>query len=124
MKIKFPVLVAAVLCSSLTAMADSVLTTMVDGVRETRELVKMTFDTADPASVTLHFADNSTLVADIALVNVAIDHSGQTAIDEVIAASKNLPGVYNLKGERVAETLDATLVPGVYINNGRKILVK
>ncbi len=124
MKIKFPALVALLMGSSLTAMADSVLTTMVDGVSETRELVKMTFDAADPATVTLHFADNSTLVADIALVNVAIDHTGGSAIDEVIAASKPLPGVYNLKGERVAETLDATLAPGVYINNGRKILVK
>lgn len=107
-----------------SAMADSALITVVDGVTETRELVKMTFETSTPEMVTLHFADNTTLVADISMVNVAIDHTGGSAIDEILAASKTLPGVYNLKGQRVAEELGAPLTPGVYITNGQKILVK
>lgn len=118
------VLAAVLAAGALTAGARTTVTTVVDGVSETRELVRMTFDKADPATVTLHFADNSTLAADIALVNVALDHTGTSAIDEIISVSERSSGVYNLKGQRVADTPDASLAPGVYITNGQKILVK
>lgn len=122
MKTRFVAFVAMLASGALCAMADSALTTVVDGVTETRELVSMTFP--DPETVTLHFADDSTLDADISLVTIALDHSGASAIGEVIAVSAKTPGVYNLKGQRVAESLDSSLAPGVYVAGGQKILVK
>lgn len=126
MRLKPLLTAAAALVWSLSAWADATVTTTVDGVAESRELVKMTFDDATPEYVTLHFADNSTLVADISLVNVAIDGtgSGQTAIDAIIADPSLVPsGVYNLKGQRMGDT-PSGLQPGVYIVNGQKIYVK
>ncbi|MCM1164173.1 MAG: hypothetical protein NC339_08000 [Muribaculaceae bacterium] len=106
-----------------TASADVTITTVVDGVTETRSLSSMTFDNADPTTVTLHFDDASTLVADISLVTVAIDYSGSTAIEDIVATSATQAGVWNLKGQRVADSLEG-LSTGVYITNGKKVLVK
>lgn len=116
---------AAMVACVAAVQAASTITTVVDGVAETRELVKMTFDQADPSAVTLHFADSSTLTADMELVSIALDHSGASDIDAIVNASLQASGVYNLKGQRVADSLDAPgLAPGLYITGGNKILIK
>ncbi|MDE6417636.1 MAG: hypothetical protein K2K49_00295 [Duncaniella sp.] len=116
-------MVAAVAACALAGRADSTLTTIVDGVPETRELVKMTLDPKDPDNVTLHFADASTLAADLSLVSVLFDHSGNSLVEEILATPELHPGVYNLKGQRLGDSADG-LMPGLYIVNGQKTLVK
>lgn len=123
MKTKIFMLAALLACGTLADRAESLLTTIVDGVPETRELARMTFDTKAPDTVTLHFADASTLDADISLVSLLYDHSGNSAIEEITAGPKTAPGVYNIKGQRVADTAEG-LTPGLYIINGQKAIVK
>lgn len=109
------------LLSGATALwADTKVVTTVNGTPETRELVKITFD---GDNVILNFADNTTDRADMSLVTVALTHDEQTAIDEIIADPSKANGVYNLKGQRVADTPEG-LAPGIYIVNGQKVLVK
>lgn len=113
--------VMAMFCGcSLAALADSTVTTTVDGQTDSRTLSKITFD---GNNVTLTFDDASTLTADMSLVSVALDHTNATALNELLNDSSKPSGVYNLKGQRIAET-PAGLEPGVYISNGQKILVK
>lgn len=117
-------MVAAVLAAgALAGRADSTVTTIVDGTPETRELVSMTLDPQDPDNVTLHFADASILKADLSLVNVLFDHSGNSLVEEILATPAEHPGVYNLKGQRLGDSADG-LAPGIYIVNGQKTLVK
>lgn len=49
-----------------------------------------------------------------------------TGIDAVTddAAQKAANGVYNMQGVRVADDMTATLPKGIYIVNGRKVIVK
>lgn len=123
MKTRLLMVAAAVAACALAGRADSTLTTIIDGVPETRELVKMTLDPKDPDNVTLHFADASTLAADLSLVSVLFDHSGNTKVEEILAAPELHPGVYNLKGQRLGNSVRG-LEPGLYIVNGQKTLVK
>lgn len=48
-----------------------------------------------------------------------------TGIEEVEKTSGNVNGpVYTITGIKVAENLDSSLHPGIYIQNGRKVIVK
>lgn len=105
---------------ALAVQADSKVVTTVNGTIETRELVRITFD---GDNVTLNFSDNSTLIADMSEVTVVLTHEEQSAIDEIIADPAKPTGVYNLKGQRVADTPEG-LKTGIYIVNGQKVLVK
>lgn len=113
-------LCALSVCGVLTAKADSTVATTVNGNHETRELVRITFD-GDYAI--LNFADNTTETADMSLVSVTLSHEDKTAIDEIIADPQKPRGVYNLRGQRIADTPDG-LKEGIYIVNGQKVLVK
>lgn len=113
-------LCALSVCGVLAAKADSTVVTTVNGNPETRELVRITFD-GDYAI--LNFADNTTETADMSLVSVTLSHEDKTAIDEIIADPKKTRGVYNLRGQRIADTPDG-LKEGIYIVNGQKVLVK
>lgn len=107
-------------CGVLAAKADSTVVTTVNGNPETRELVRITFD-GDYAI--LNFADNTTETADMSLVSVTLSHEDKTAIDEIIADPQKTRGVYNLRGQCIADTPDG-LKEGIYIVNGQKVLVK
>lgn len=110
-------------CGVLAAKADSTVVTTVNGNPETRELVRITFD-GDYAI--LNFADNTTETADMSLVSVTLSHEDKTDIDEIIAdpqKTRGVRGVYNLRGQRIADTPDG-LKEGIYIVNGQKVLVK
>jgi len=105
---------------AVAVMADSKVVTTVNGTPETRELVRITFD---GDNVVLNFSDDSTCLADMSEVAVALTHDEQTAIDQIIADPTKPTGVYNLKGQRIADTPDG-LKLGVYIVNGQKVLVR
>ena len=45
-----------------------------------------------------------------------------TAIEEVVAEKENVDAIYNLNGLRVIDTVN--LKSGIYIMNGKKVLVK
>lgn len=123
MKLRKLLVTFVLLACGLWASADSTIVTTVDSQPQAGLIEKMTFDKQNPDMVTLHFADGQTLAVDLALVSVSLDHSGNTAIEEIIANPEMKSGVYNLKGQRVADTPEG-LAPGVYVSNGVKILVK
>ena len=123
MKLRKLMVAFAFSACALWASADSTIATTVDSQPQAGLIEKMTFDNQEPDMVTLHFADGQTLKADLELVSVSLDHSGNTAIDEILADPAKVSGVYNLKGQRVADSPEG-LAPGVYVSNGIKILVK
>ncbi|MDE6205024.1 MAG: hypothetical protein K2F66_02760 [Duncaniella sp.] len=122
MKLTFRMWLCALMLggAAVAVMADSKIVTTVGGSPETRELVRITFDGDD---VILNFSDNTTLSADMAEVAVTLTHDEQTAIDQIIADPVKKSWVYNLKGQRVADTPEG-LKAGIYIVNGQKVLVK
>lgn len=122
MKKIFRLSLCALLCGGAVtaAKADSKVVTTVGGTPETRELVRITFD---GDNVILNFSDDTTRLADMSEVAVTLTHDEQTAINEIIADPVKPTGVYNLKGQRVADTPEG-LKAGVYIVNGQKVLVK
>lgn len=115
-----PLLGIALAFLAATALADSKVTTVIDGRQIPKDLTKLTFS---DKTVTLTFSDNSTEIADMSLVSITIDHSSQSAITEVIADPKKATGVYNLKGQYLGES-PKNLQSGFYIVNGEKIYVK
>lgn len=108
---------------ALTAGAESSVTATVEGSQIPVQLAGMTFDPSEPDTVTLLFADGNTIKADLAAVTVTLDHSGSSSIEEILTDPYAAPGVYNLRGQRIADTPDG-LAPGIYISGGVKILVK
>lgn len=108
------------LCGASALWADSKVVTTINGNPDTRELVKITFD-GDNAI--LNFADNTTETADMSLVSITLNHDDKSAIDAIIADPEKPQGVYNLKGQRIADTPEG-LKEGIYIVNGQKVLVK
>lgn len=104
----------------LSAKADSKVSTVIDGREDARILSKITFD---GDNVTLTFDDSTTLTSDMNLVSVTLDHTEANAVNGIINDTAKPTGVYNLKGQRIADTPEG-LKPGVYIANGQKILVK
>ena len=61
--------------------------------------------------------------AKMLVLNIVDDTT--TGIEKVKEASDNADGpVYTLTGVRVAEKFSSTLPPGIYIQNGRKVIVK
>ena len=113
-------LAAIMLCGASYAHAESKVVTTVNGTPENRELVRITFD-GDNAI--LSFADNTTETADMSLVSVSLNHDDSSALDAIIADPEKPAGLYNLRGERVADTPEG-LTKGIYIVNGQKMLVK
>lgn len=113
--------VTGALCGCpLTTKADSKVTTIIDGREDARMLSKITFD---GDNITLTFDDSTTLTSDMNLVSVTLDHTDANAVNEIINDTSKPTGVYNLKGQRIADTPEG-LKPGLYIANGQKILVK
>lgn len=115
-----PLLGIALAFLAATTLADSKVTTVIDGRQIQKDLTKLTFS---DKTVTLTFSDNSTEIADMSLVSITIDHSSQSAITEVIADPKKATGVYNLKGQYLGKS-PKNLQSGFYIVNGEKIYVK
>jgi hypothetical protein len=109
------------LLMSLGAMADDVQTVTVGGTTVNKTVTKITFSGND---VILHFSDNTTQTAGLDdNVNIAFD-LGATYIDVTKATTPLQDNkVYNLRGQYVGSELSG-LSKGVYIVNGKKVLVK
>lgn len=112
-------LLATLAVAPMLSAAESTVTTMVGGAPTASSLTHISFD---GDNVTLTFADLSTLTADMASVSVVLDHTN-TALDAIVADPSLPTGIYDLSGRRIADRQEG-LQPGVYIVNGKKILVK
>lgn len=112
---------AMMLTTAATAMADSTIVTTVDGAARDKDLVSMTFD-GDNVILTYH--DSSTETADMGLVTVALSHEDKSAIESIISDEKKPAGVYNLKGQRIADTPENCQPGTIIIYNGKKLIVK
>ena len=108
------------LAMAVTAHADSKVTTVINGQTIAKDLTKLTFN---DKMVTLTFSDNTSETAEMGLVAVTLDHSGESGIKEILADPKKQKGVYNLKGQYLGEKPDG-LSQGIYIVNGQKVYVK
>lgn len=112
---------AIMLTTAATAMADSTIVTTVDGAARDKHLVSMTFD-GDNVILTYH--DASTETADMSLVAVTLSHDDKSAIETIINDEKKPAGVYNLKGQRIADTPDNCQPGTIIIYNGKTMIVK
>lgn len=79
--------------------------------------------TFDGDNVVLHYADNSSDQADMSLVTLSFTYQ-TTGISQVEGIKQALQGkVYNLQGQCVGSSLQG-LSKGVYIINGKKVIIK
>ncbi len=104
-------------CLSVAAMADDVQKIDVSKVS------KITFE-GDNVVITYN---NGTATTTADMATVVLDFSSATGIDERVAITEKegLEGkaVYNLNGQQVGNSA-ARLAKGVYIINGKKVIVK
>lgn len=107
--------------SAFTARGTDVITTLIDGTDTGRTITKIAFDGSDLLKLT--FSDNTTETADMSLVEITFGPAGGSALEEIKADPKRPQGVYNLKGQWISARPEG-LMPGVYIVNGEKIIVK
>lgn len=79
--------------------------------------------TFDGDNVVLHYADNTSATEDMSLVTLSFSYT-TTGISQVEGIKKALQGkVYNLQGQFVGSSLQG-LSKGVYIINGKKVIIK
>lgn len=79
--------------------------------------------TFDGDNVVLHYADNTSDPADMSLVTLSFSYT-TTGISQVEGIKKAFQGkVYNLQGQCVGSSLQG-LSKGVYIINGKKVIIK
>lgn len=118
MKKAYLLLLAGML--STAVFAGSKQTVKIDGQLIEKTVSEITFD---GDNVVLQYADNTSDQADMSLVTLSFTY--QTAgISQVEDIKKALRGkVYNLQGQYVGSSLQG-LSKGVYIINGKKVIIK
>lgn len=100
--------------------ADTGQTVTVNGAQINKFVTNLTFS---GDNVTLVFDDSSSQAEDMSLVNIALTY-GATGIENVEASERKTDGrVYSISGQYVGNTTDG-LGKGVYIVNGKKIVIK
>lgn len=102
---------------SMVAMADGTEPEKID----VKELTKITFE---GDNVILHFKDGSKADLEKDLETIVIDFSSVTAIETLrqVEPMKNM-SVYNLQGQCVGQGVEG-LKKGLYIVNGKKVIIK
>ena len=119
MKKTYLVLLAGML--STVAYADNKQTVKIDGNVIDKVVTKITFEGDD---VVLNYADNTSETKDMSLVTLSFSYSTTTGISQVEGIKQALQGkVYNLQGQCVGSSLQG-LSKGVYIINGKKVIIK
>lgn len=104
----------------VNAMADNKQTLTINGSQIAQTVTQIAFD---GDNVILTYSDNSSLTTDMSLVKIAFEY-GTTGISQVNTAEKALVGkVFNLNGQLVGTSTEG-LAKGVYIVNGKKVIVK
>lgn len=118
MKKAYLLLLAGML--STAVFAGNKQTVTIDGQVIEKTISEITFD---GNNVVLHYADNSSDQADMSLVTLSFSYT-TTGISQVEGIKKALQGkVYNLQGQCVGSSLQG-LSKGVYIINGKKVIIK
>ena len=119
MKKTYLVLLACML--STVAYADNKQTVKIDGNVIDKVVTEITFEGDD---VVLNYADNTSETKDMSLVTLSFSYSTTTGISQVEGIKQSLQGkVYNLQGQCVGSSLQG-LSKGVYIINGKKVIIK
>lgn len=118
MKKAYLLLLAGML--STAVFADSKQAVKIDGQVIEKTISEITFD---GDNVVLHYADNTSDQADMSLVTLSFSYT-TTGISQVEGIKKALQGkVYNLQGQCVGSSFQG-LSKGVYIINGKKVIIK
>lgn len=118
MKKAYLLLLAGML--STAVFAGNKQTVTIEGQVIEKTISEITFD---GDNVVLHYADNSSDQADMSLVTLSFSYT-TTGISQVDGIKKALQGkVYNLQGQYVGSSLQG-LSKGVYIINGKKVIIK
>ena len=118
MKKAYLLLLAGML--STAVFAGNKQTVTIEGQVIEKTISEITFD---GDNVVLHYADNSSDQADMSLVTLSFSYT-TTGISQVEGIKKALQGkVYNLQGQCVGSSLQG-LSKGVYIINGKKVIIK
>ena len=118
MKKAYLLLLAGML--STAGFAGSKQTVKIDGQVIEKTISEITFD---GDNVVLHYADNTSATEDMSLVTLSFSYT-TTGISQVEGIKKALQGkVYNLQGQCVGSSLQG-LSKGVYIINGKKVIIK
>ena len=105
---------------SVATFADNKQTVKIDGQVIDKTVTEITFD---GDNVVLHYADNTSEPADMSRVTLSFSYT-TTGISQVEGIKKALRGkVYNLQGQFVGSSLQG-LSKGVYIINGKKVIIK
>ena len=119
MKKTYLVLLACML--STVAYADNKQTVKIDGNVIDKVVTEITFEGDE---VVLNYADNTSETKDMSLVTLSFSYSTTTGISQVEGIKQALQGkVYNLQGQCVGSSLQR-LSKGVYIINGKKVIIK
>ena len=119
MKKAYLLLLAGML--SAAVFAGSKQTVKIDGQVIDKTVSEITFD---GDNVVLHYADNTSDNGDMQLVTLSFSYSTTTGISQVEGIKQALQGkVYNLQGQCVGSSLQG-LSKGVYIINGKKVIIK
>lgn len=118
MKKAYLLLLAGML--STAVFAGSKQTVKIDGQLIEKTVSEITFD---GDNVVLQYADNTSGQADMSLVTLSFTYQ-TTGISQVEDIKKALQGkVYNLQGQCVGSSLQG-LSKGVYMINGKKVIIK
>ena len=119
MKKAYLLLLAGML--SAAVFAGSKQTVKIDGQVIDKTVTEITFD---GDNVVLHYADNTSDNGDMSLVTLSFSYSTTTGISQVEGIKQALQGkVYNLQGQCVGKSPKG-LSKGVYIINGKKVIIK
>ena len=103
------------------AFADNKQTVTIDGSAVGKTVTEITFD---GDNVILKYSDNSSQTEDMSLVKLAFTYDASTGINQVETAKKALEGkVFNLNGQLVGTSTEG-LAKGIYIVNGKKVIIK
>lgn len=118
---RFYLLFACLSLCWLTASADTEETVTIDGVVVDKFVTRLTFD---GDNVTLTFEDNTTQTADMSALSLSITYdSASVGISETVARPETAGRVYTVSGQYAGRSTEG-LAKGVYIMNGKKIIIK
>ena len=119
MKKAYLLLLAGML--SAAVFAGSKQTVKIDGQVIDKTVTEITFD---GDNVVLQYSDNTSDNGDMSLVTLSFSYSTTTGISQVEGIKQALQGkVYNLQGQCVGSSPQG-LSKGVYIINGKKVIIK
>lgn len=115
-------LAVAMSACCLGVWAEGRQTVTVNGVKVEKRVEKITFV---GGNATLSYADGSEQTEEMGMLNLSFTYSQATGISRpsVAEARPTVSRVYNLNGQYMGASLSG-LPKGIYIVNGRKVIVK